>query len=195
MNDAAWPDDALEVGRIVDAWGLKGWFRVHPYSTEPQALLRARHWHLKPTDAAAPAGRPTGPRLPEMLEIREAREHGEGLVAAARGVDDRNAADALRGARIFIGRSTFPKPATDEFYWADLIGLAVVNRQGEALGTVAGLLDNGPQSVLRLRSGPASDRDGDDAPEKERLIPFVAAFIDSVDLVERRIVVDWGLDY
>ena len=119
------------------------------------------------------------------------REHGEGLVATALGIEDRNAAEALRGARIFIGRSAFPSAGTDEFYWADLIGLDVVNREGEALGSVLGLLENGLQSVLRVQ--PAADAAG--ARGEERLIPFVSACIDSVDLVGRKIVADWGLDY
>ncbi len=190
MTDAAWPDDALEVGRIAEAWGLKGWFRVHAYAADPQALLSAKRWHLKPADATA-IQRATAATPPAILEIREAREHGDSLVAAARGVEDRNGAEALRGARIFIGRSAFPAAGKDEFYWADLIGLAVLNRSGELLGTVAGLLENGPQSVLRVQ--PAVDENGKAG--EERLIPFVAAFIDEVDLAARRIVTDWSLDY
>ncbi len=190
MTDAAWPDDALEVGRIVDAWGLKGWFKVQPYASEPQALLGARLWHLKPAEPVA-ASRVAALRTPAFLTIREAREHGDGLVAAALGVDDRNAAEALRGSRIFVGRSAFPAPAKDEFYWADLIGMAVVNRQGEALGAVVGLLENGLQGVLRIQPDPAAAA----PPAEERLIPFVAAFVDEVDPAARRILVDWGLDY
>ena len=189
MTDAAWPDDALEVGRIAEAWGLKGWFKVHAYADEPQALLSARRWHLK--GAQTVASRATAPGIPQSLDIREAREHGNGLVAAARGIDDRRAAEALRGARIFVGRSAFPAPGEDEFYWADLIGLTVVNREGEALGSVVGLLENGLQSVLRVQ--PPGGGDGAVAPE--RLIPFVAACIDTVDLGGRRITADWGLDY
>ena len=115
------------------------------------------------------------------------RDQGDGFVAASPEVTDRNAAEALRGARIFVARADFPRPGADEFYWADLIGMAVVNRDGVALGAVAGLIDNGPQSVLRVE--PAGEGG------EERLIPFVSAYVDSVDLPARRIVVDWGLDY
>jgi len=194
---AAWPEDALEVGRIGEAWGLKGWFRIHPYAVEASALLATRRWHLQPAGSAA--GLPlVAARIPAALDIRDAREHGDGLVAAATGIDSRNGAEALRGARIFVGRSLFPATGKDEFYWTDLIGLAVVNREGIVLGAVVGLIENGPQSVLRVQAGadevtamPAAA----DAVPGERLIPFVAAFIDDVDLAARRIVVDWGLDY
>jgi 16S rRNA processing protein RimM len=92
----------------------------------------------------------------------------------------------MRGARIFVPRSSFPSAASDEFYWVDLIGLQVVNREGRPLGEVLGLIDNGAHSVLRV-APPAAGA--------ERLIPFVAAYIDRVDLAARRIEVDWGLDY
>jgi 16S rRNA processing protein RimM len=185
--DPARPPDALEVGRIVDAWGVKGWFKVQPFSSDPQALLASRRWFLSPPEDALPA-RPGGPNYPASLAIADARFHGEVVVAQAAGIADRGAAEALRGARIFLGRSCFPAAGTDEYYWADLIGLQVENRQGIALGTVSGLLDTGAHSVLRVRSADASD-------EAERLIPFVAAYVDDVDFGRRVITVDWGLDF
>ena len=184
--DAGWPDDALEVGRIVEAWGLKGWFRVQPYAAEAQALLASRCWHLQAPDGSPAA---LAAAVPRVLAIRAARRHGDGLVAAASGVDDRDAAEALRNARVFVGRADFPVPAEGEFYWVDLIGLAVANRQGVALGTVAGLLETGAQSVLKVGPGNAGEAEG------EHLIPFVDAYVDEVDFAARRITVDWQADY
>ncbi|MBX3604991.1 MAG: ribosome maturation factor RimM [Piscinibacter sp.] len=180
-----WPDDAVEVGRIVDAWGIKGWFKVQPFASDPQALFSSRRWFLRDPEGL----RPGAASLPGLLKIVEAREHGELVVARAHEFDDRAAAETLRGARVFIPRASFPTPGSDEFYWVDLIGLAVVNRAGDDLGRVVGLLDTGPHSVLRvLPDGAAGD-------EAERLIPFVAAYVDDVDLPGRRIQVDWGLDF
>jgi 16S rRNA processing protein RimM len=190
--DADWPADAIEIGRIGEGWGLKGWFKVQPYTADPQALFSSRRWFLLPPDEAAPAraaGAPVGWR--SVLRIAEVKNHGDAIVALARDVDDRNAADALRGARIFVGRSSFPSAGPDEYYWVDLIGLSVVNRQGQALGTVSGLIDTGPQSVLRVTSPGTAEN----APDAERLIPFVAAYVDEVSLERRTISVDWGLDY
>jgi len=188
MADAAWPADALEVGRIGDAWGLKGWFKVLSYASPPEAILSARRWHLRAASRA-----PATVGLPGALEIREVREHGDGIVAVAEGIADRSAAEALRGARIFIARASFPKAGADEFYWADLLGLEVVNRDGVVLGEVVGLIDTGPHSVLRVAPpGPAPDAV---AAVEERLIPFVSAYVDTVDLAGRRVVVDWGLDF
>ena len=195
VQDPAWPTDALEVGRVVDAWGIKGWLKVQPFSSDPQALLAAPCWFVRPPDDASPAARTRGtdaPRFPTSLEIAEARQHGDFIVAMSPAVIDRSAAEALRGARLFVSRASFPASAEDEFYWVDLIGLAVVNRDGLQLGTVVGLLDTGPHSVLRVQP---ESRPSADGPAEERLIPFVAAYVDTVDLAGRRITVDWGADF
>ncbi len=188
--DPAWPDDAIEVGRIVDAWGLKGWIKVQPFAADPQALFSSRRWFILPSEKAGVA-RPVGVvgSLPTLLKITQVKDHGEVVVALAQEVPDRTAAEAMRGARVFIGRASFPTPEPDEFYWIDLIGLDVFNREGAALGAVVGLIDTGPHSVLRVM--PA----GETKQEAERLIPFVGAYVDEVRLEYRRIIVDWGLDY
>lgn len=187
-TDPVFPEDAIEVGRVVDAWGVKGWIKVQPFASDPQALFSSKRWFVKPPeDAVLKRLDAKASRYPPLLKIVQAKEHGEVVVAQAQEVEDRSGAEALRGARIFIGRSSFPTAGTDEYYWVDLIGLAVVNRQGEALGTVLGLIDTGPHSVLRVQ--PA------DPNAEERLIPFVAAYVDDVSLADKHITVDWGLDY
>ena len=188
--DAGWPEDAVEVGIVVDAWGLKGWIKVKPFASDPQALFSSRRWFLKPSEKAGVLRPATFVKaLPHLLRITQVKQQGDVVVALAQEVPDRDAAEALRGARVFIGRSSFPTAGTDEYYWVDLIGLNVVNRQGETLGTVAGLLDTGPHSVLRVAPVGAVDEAG------ERLIPFVAAYVDAVSLEQRLITVDWGLDF
>jgi 16S rRNA processing protein RimM len=226
-DDLPWPDDAVEVARIGDAWGVKGWVRVEPYARDPKALLSSRRWFLQP-----PAGRPRpagAPMLPSVLCITLAKEHGDGVIASAQEIPDRNTAEALKGARVFVSRASFPAAAQDEYYWVDLIGLEVVNRAGVLLGTVTDLLDTGAHSVLRVQlpegeraaaspalesesvpapaPAPAPDEAAPAAPARrsrrkvpeaepaERLIPFVAAYIDEVRLAERRILVDWEADY
>ena len=110
------------------------------------------------------------------------------MVASAQEVPDRNAAEALKGARIFIARSSFPTPDEGEYYWVDLIGLAVVNREGVELGTVTDLMATGPQQVLVI----GYEADGK---AQERMIPFVDAYVDEVNLQAKRITVDWQPDY
>ncbi|WP_298009675.1 ribosome maturation factor RimM [uncultured Aquabacterium sp.] len=205
-DGVVWPDDAVEVGRVLDAWGVKGGIKVLPFSTDPQALFCTKKWFLRPAEAASgavarPAARRTAPagtepaapaRLsaPRFLKVRQAREQGDVVVVTAEGLEDRNDAEALKGARVFVSRSAFPTPDEDEFYWVDLIGLDVVNREGQPLGKVVDLLDTGPHCVLRC----AVEAPAEGTPA-ERLIPFVSAYIDSVSLADKRIVADWGLDY
>jgi len=191
-SESAWPEDAVEVGRIADAWGIKGWFKVLSYSSDAQALFAARRWFLKPSEERAGVLVKPVVALPALLKILSVREHSDGIVANAQDVADRNAAEALRGARIFVSRSYFPVAEPGEYYWVDLIGLNVVNRKGEDLGVVSGLLDTGPHSVLRIT--PAGMQ-APVKPELERLVPFVGVYVDEVSLAERRITVDWGLDY
>lgn len=178
-GDPAWPDDAVEVGRILGAWGVKGGIKVLPYAADPKALFSSRRWFIEP-----------GRRL---FKITSARQQGDSVVATAQELPDRSAAEAMKGARVFVARSSFPTPADGEYYWVDLLGLEVVNREGALLGIVADLLSTGPHSVLRVRrTDAAADAPADEA---ERLIPFVDAYVDAVDLPGRRITVDWGLDY
>lgn len=183
LEAAELPADAIEVGRILDAWGIKGWFKVLPYSASPEALFSSKRWFLLPSEKGAKTF--TGS---VKLSIKEAKDHSDSVVASAHEVPDRDAAEALRGARIFVARSSFPTPDKDEYYWIDLIGLEVVNREGVALGTVSELMSTGPQTVLVM----AYEHEGKPA---ERMIPFVSAYVDAVDLPTRRITVDWQPDY
>jgi 16S rRNA processing protein RimM len=183
LEPAELPADAVEVGRIADAWGIKGWFKVLAYSADPEALFSSKRWYLQPAER--------GPKTfvgTVKLAIREAKEHSDTVVASAQEVDDRTAAEALKGARIFIPRSSFPTAATDEFYWVDLLGLDVVNREGVALGQIRDLLSTGPQTVLVMEYT-------EDGKTLERMIPFVSQFVDGVDIPGRRITVDWQPDY
>ena len=183
LEPAELPADAIEVGRIADAWGIKGWFKVLSHSADPQALFSSKRWFILPSEKGAKTF--SGAR---KLAIKEAKTHSDTVVAIAQDVDDRSAAEALKGARIFVSRASFPTADKDEYYWVDLIGLNVVNREGVALGPVKELLSTGAQTVLVMEF----DQDGK---TQERMIPFVAVYVDDVDVAKRVITVDWQPDY
>ena len=183
LEPAELPADAIEVGRIAEAWGVKGWFKVLAFSAQPEALFSSKKWFLLPAEQ----GLKTFDGVAK-LAIKEAKEHSDTVVASAHDVLDRDAAQALRGARVFVSRASFPSVALDEYYWVDLIGLDVVNRQDEAMGSVKELLSTGAQTVLVMEYVL-------DGKVQDRMIPFVSVFIDDVDLQLRRIRVDWQLDY
>jgi len=184
LEPAALPSDAIEVARVLGPWGVKGWIRLAPHSASPEALFSSRRWYLAPPERGASALSGVS-----LLPIAEAREHGDGVVARSPAIAGRDEAGSLRGARVFVPRSSFPTAAEGEYYWVDLIGLAVVNAQGVDLGRVRELMSNGPQSVLVVEA------DEGEAKPRERLIPFVDAYVTDVDLAGRRITVDWQPDY
>ena len=181
------------MGRIAGAWGVQGAIKVKAHSTDPQALFSTKRWFVLPPEAAAnPGPRPVrAAPWPTLLRIVQAREQGDHVVATVQDLTDRDAAQALSGARLLVSRASFPTPDDDEFYWVDLLGLSVRDREGQELGTVQGLVETGPTCVLRVV--PLADIEGGEG--AECLIPFVAAYVDRVDLAGRCVHVDWRADY
>ena len=145
------------------------------YSDDLDALGQFKSWWW-----AGPAGKPDWAQVvPE-----EFVERGGGVIAKLPGIDDRDAAFGRKGWQIAVARSAFNPVAEGEYYWSDLLGLRVVNRDGVVLECVTELMDLGPHQVLRVMQ---------DA--RETLIPFVVQYVDRVDTAGGEIVVDWGLDY
>ncbi len=184
----AWPEDAIEVAVVTGAWGIKGGIRLKAFSADPQALFSTKRWYWQLPVGAMADQRDRLRALEQPLRVASVREQGDGLVALIHELADRDLAQLCKGLRLFVKRSSFPSAAEGEYYWVDLIGLEVHNRQGERLGAVAGLMQTGPHSVLRIESTDGAGK------SMERLVPFVDAYVDSVDLSARRIQVDWGLD-
>ncbi|MEB0135112.1 ribosome maturation factor RimM [Actimicrobium sp. CCC2.4] len=172
------PADLVQVGYVSGAYGLNGWVRIKPFSSTGDALLNARTWWLDK------------PALHDV-DVMQAKMHSGDVVVQLAGVAGRDAAEALKGTSVQIPRSRFPVLPDGEFYWVDLIGLAVENLQGESIGVVHDMMDNGAHPILRVEAAMVS---GADKPD-EILIPFVGQFVRTVDQQARKITVDWGLDY
>ena len=185
------PVDAIELGRFQEAWGLKGWLHILPHSADTEALFASTEWFLQPPEARFARGFSAFSGC-VTAKIAEIKIHADGVVARIEGMDDRNAAEALKGVRISVPRSAFPATPEGEYYWVDLIGLDVVNREGLYMGIVRDLLTTGPNSVLVLEYTETVEGAERIA---ERMIPFVAAYVDGVDQSTRRITVDWQTDY
>lgn len=175
------PDDLTQVGFVFGAYGVAGWVRVRPFSEDADALLSVKTWWIDK------------PALHDV-DVMRVKLHGGDVCAQLVGVTDRDMAEALKGAAVSVPRSQFPALSADEFYWSELIGLEVVNLQGEHLGQVTDMMSNGPQSILRIQPAVAADA-APDVVAQERLIPFVDQFIITVDKEAKKITVDWGLDY
>jgi 16S rRNA processing protein RimM len=190
---AALPADAIEVGGIAGAWGIQGALKTIPASRDASVLLTAKAWWLVPPSLLP---RTSPPSHGIHCVVVQARAHGDAVVASLSSITDRDAAERLARHSIYVSRAAFPKAARDEFYWVDLMGCAVVNREGLALGTVVGLIDTGAHSVLRVALEASPSAGAARAPDaQERLIPFVDAYVDHVDLAAKRVDVDWGEDF
>jgi 16S rRNA processing protein RimM len=170
------PDRTVALGRIVDAFGVSGWVKVEPFAgAGDTALVRAPAWHL--TRGPSPAH----PPIDRWVPIEQARRHSGTVIARPEGCTDRDAALALKGAEVGVRRADFPPLRDGEVYWVDLIGCAVTNPAGDALGTVTSVDDHGAHPILETDAG--------------QLIPFVDAYVVEVDPAQGRVVVDWSADW
>jgi 16S rRNA processing protein RimM len=161
------------MGRIAAAQGIRGWVKIQPFTEYLDSLLNYRTWWI---------GHEHGPW--REVDVQQCEAHNKTLAAQFPDCPDRTAAEKLKGLLVAVPRSSLPKQGEGEYYWSDLIGLAVVNEAGVTLGTVTNLLETGANEVLSVQA------DGG-----EILIPFVASAIKQVDLKNRTIRVDWDLDY
>ena len=178
------PPDLVEMANVKEPYGLKGWVKLYSYSTDGAGLAGFAEWWIDRGTEAKPDWR--------LIKPEAVDEHSGTLIAKLPGVEDRDAAFAIKGRRIAVSRALFPESTEEQgYYWSDLIGLAVKNREDELLGQVEGLLDLGPHEVLRVKPAVA-DADGK---MEEILIPFVAQYVDQVDVAGKVIKVDWSRDY
>ncbi|HET8832310.1 MAG TPA: ribosome maturation factor RimM [Casimicrobiaceae bacterium] len=162
------------MGCVAAPHGVRGALKVQRLSDDAQALLDCRQWWLRPRDGDAW----------RAYEVVSSRMHSGAIVAELRDVMTRDEAGGLRGASVGVPRDDLPALGDGEHYEADLLGLPVVNRAGDVLGSVVGFVASGAHPIVRVK--------GDDG---ERLIPWIEQYIDRVDVAARRIDVDWPLDY
>lgn len=173
--------NCVVLGRFAGAYGIKGWLHIHPFGDSPENWGQLKEWWIKPAD--------DGNTTWQTRSIKGFKAHADGWIVLLEGVEDRTAAESLRGWVLGAPRESLPKVDSGEFYWCDLIGLEVVNLQGESLGQIASLIEAPAQHVMQVET---SDTAGE---KQERLIPFVAPVVCEVKLEERQVVVDWGSDW
>lgn len=169
--------EIIVLGRLVEPYGVRGWMHLQIYGDDPLSWKNLPVWQV---------GKESGSW--QGYELQGLKAHGDGFVVAFAGVADRTAAEAMKGMLVGAPRAALPAVPEDEFYWADLVGLKVVNQAGESLGRVDGLIETGANDVLRVV-------DTDAAESVERLLPFVAAVVGKVDVAAGVVHVDWERDW
>jgi 16S rRNA processing protein RimM len=171
MANPSRPDGLVHFGRITGLFGVQGWVKVFSHARPREAIIDYSPWLVK-----------TAAGLREMV-VEDGRAQGKGVVAKLKGVDDRDQASRLIGADIEIKFSQLPPPSKGEYYWAQLVGLEVVNLAGERLGKVDHLVETGANDVLVVRNG------------KERWLPATSQVIREVNLETGVMRVDWDADF
>ena len=162
----------IEAGKVVGAFGVRGWIKIHSYTAPPGNILKYLPWTLDVRELKTP------------VELVESALHSSVVVARLKGFDDRAQAETLKNARIYVPRNVFPELADGSFYWDDLIGLSVSTVGGHQLGRISGLMETGANDVMVVKG------------DRERLIPFVMdAYVKAVDTVAGTITVDWDPDF
>ena len=126
----------IVMGRVSAPFGVKGWVKVQPYTEKVDNLFRYPKWWL-----AAAGGW-------DAMEVEEKSVHGETLLVRFAGMDDRERAATLRGREVAVPRHQLPVAGPGEYYWADLVGLAVENMRGQSFGHVDRLFESGANPVL-----------------------------------------------
>ncbi|HFB4345558.1 TPA: ribosome maturation factor RimM [Neisseria gonorrhoeae] len=169
MTDA---QNRVAMGYIKGVFGIKGWLKIAANTEYSDSLLDYPEWHLakdgKTVRVTLEAGKVVNGELQVKFE----------------GIDDRDSAFSLRGYTIEIPREAFAPTEEDEYYWADLVGMTVVNKDDTVLGKVSNLMETGANDVLMI-----------DGEHGQILIPFVSQYIETVDTGSKTITADWGLDY
>lgn len=170
----------IVLGRITAPYGVSGWLRLHPFGDDPDRWREIKHWWLGGDEQDYSGWR--------AYALQSMRRQGNGWVIKLTGVDDRNGAEALVGQFVGAPRNALPATEPDEFYWADLVGLAVVNEQQETLGRVIELIESGAHAVMVVQEGEGQE-------VQQRLIPFVGQIVKNVDVPAGVMRVDWQRDW
>jgi 16S rRNA processing protein RimM len=164
-------NDYVILGRVSGVYGLRGWVKVYSETRDRADILNYKRWFLR---------RPEGWQAVRLIE---GRAQAKGVIARLEGVEDCDQARALIDTEIAVRKADLPPAEPGTYYWADLVGLKVVNLEGVELGTVSHLFETGANDVVVVQG------------ERERLIPFTRDAVKNVDLESRLIRVDWDADF
>ncbi|HHL30999.1 MAG TPA: ribosome maturation factor RimM [Oceanospirillales bacterium] len=161
------PDSRILIGKVSGCFGVKGWLKIFSYSDPRENITTYKSWLV-------------GDKLFDSVE---SKKNGKLIVAKLEGINDKETAQTLIGQKIEILQSQLQQLDTNQFYWKDLIGLSVTNKQGVDLGIIKNMLETGSNDVIIIKG------------DRERLIPYITdKTIIKVDLSNKTMLVDWHED-
>lgn len=166
----------VALGHIIGVHGVHGWVKIHSDCRPREGIFDYPVFYLHKRQSSSPT---------QTLTLLEGRAQGKGLIAHFDGIDDRDSAIALKGLTVSVLRSELPELSSGEYYWTDLFGLTVVNREGLTLGVVSDIFATGANDVLEVKSA-----------RQTHLIPLISEhYVERVDLDARRVYVDWQAEW
>lgn len=164
------------MGRIVAPYGVLGWVKILPDTETLDSLFDYPTWWIG-----------KGEQWRE-LKVESLKIHNDVLLAKLTGVNDRDMAFACKGQQVAVPREDLPEPDENEYYWSDLIGLAVKNQQDVDFGKITDVFETGANDVLVVKT----DKEQGNI---ERLIPFIDQVVIDVNLEAGTMLVDWDADF
>ncbi len=164
------PDAFVEMGKVGAPYGLRGGLRVRPFTDHPESLAKYKYWWLGNSEQT------------KKFKLLKLVPSTKDLIATFEEIYDRTEAEKYRNHNVYIPRSHFPEAKEGEFYWVDLIGLAVVTLDGQVLGQLQGIFETGANQVMVVG-------------ENELLIPFIDNVVDKVDIKMGQILINWEVDF
>ena len=175
------------LGKISGFYGVKGWVKLYSYTDPRDNIVKYSSLNIKLP------GQQCSAEQWQTIKLDAGKIHGKGVIANFSGYDTREAAASLIGSELSVQRGDFKPSAQDEYFWADLIGLQVINLEGIELGLVSRLMETSANDVLVVK---AFESGAETQSEEEILIPFVQPlYIKGVDLKSGVISVDWHADW
>lgn len=170
-------DNLIKIATLKKPYGIKGWLWVFSDTDNRADIFDMPNWQLKTATGFKP------------LTVTDWREQGSGLVASFKEIPDRNVAETMNGATIWVDKSNLPALDDDEYYWSDLVGLTVINEDGENLGVIKEMFETSAHEIISVKPTAESIDDED------RLIPWHSDIVLNVDLTAKTMLVAWGSDY
>ena len=168
----------IRLGSITGSHGIKGWIKIYSYTDPVEAIFDYSPWILRKGESE------------QRVEVNKGQTHGKKLIASVLGVESRSRADELTGYEIHVPRAALPELEEGDFYWFQLVGLGVINREGQCFGEVSHMVETGANDVMAVTPTEES------IDNKERLIPYVEErVVLKVDREAGTILVDWQADF
>lgn len=172
MTQKTTQDDKVIIGRLGAAFGVRGWLKVNSFTEPFDNILSYQPWLIRRKGQWQTVG------------IEDIEIHGKSIVVKLQGCDDREKAKLFTNAEIAIEKTQLPALEKDEYYWTDLIGLRVTNKENIDLGIVESLMATGANDVLVVVKN-----------KQQRLIPYIKQVILKINLEQRKLLVDWDKDF